>query len=49
MHGNKNLMIIILHVNDTVKPKISKLSYTPTNKFRSYIFKIKSILKQLTK
>ena len=26
----KGLMIIILHVNDTVKPKTSKLSYTPT-------------------
>ena len=27
--NNESLMIIIL-VNDTVKPKISKLSYTPT-------------------
>ena len=26
---SKGLMIIILHVNDTVKPKISKLYYTP--------------------
>ena len=27
---NKSLMINILHVNDTVKPKLLKLSYTPT-------------------
>ena len=30
MNDNKSLMIIVLHVNDTVKPKISKFSYTPT-------------------
>ena len=30
MNNSKSLMIIILHVNDTLKPKISKLSYTPT-------------------
>ena len=38
-----------LHVNDTVKPKISELSHTPTTYFTSHIFKIKSILKQFTK
>ena len=30
MNNNDSLMIIILHVNDTVKRKISKLPYTPT-------------------
>ena len=30
MNDNEGLMIIILHANDTVKPKISRLSYTPT-------------------
>ena len=30
MSDNESLMIIIPHVNDTVKPKIPKLSYTPT-------------------
>ena len=29
MNNNEGLMIILLHANDTVKPKISKLSYTP--------------------
>ena len=29
MKGNESLEIIIL-VNDTVKPKVSKRSYTPT-------------------
>ena len=36
----------MLHVSDTVKPKISKLSYTPTTQFTSCIFKTKSIFKQ---
>ena len=27
---NESLIIFILHVNDAVKPRISKLSYTPT-------------------
>ena len=49
MNNNKGLMIIILHVNDTVKPKISKLPYTPTTLFTSCIFEIKPILKQFTK
>ena len=35
--------------NDKVKPKISKLSYTPTTQFMLCIFKIKSMLKQFTK
>ena len=30
MNNKKSLIIIILRVNDTVKPKISKLSYAPT-------------------
>ena len=30
MNNSEGLMIIILHGNDTVKPKISRLSYTPT-------------------
>ena len=30
MNDNESLMIFILHVNDAVKPRISKLSYTPT-------------------
>ena len=30
MNNNESLIIFILHVNDTVKPKISKLSYAPT-------------------
>ena len=47
MTNNQSLMII-LHVNDKVKPKISKCLYTSTSVI-SYIFKIKSILKQLTK
>ena len=44
-------MIIILHANDTVKPKISKISYTPNTwfTFTSYILKIKSFFKQFTK
>ena len=45
--------MIIIHVNDTVKPKISKLSYTPNiylfNVVYLKIFKIKSIFKQFTK
>ena len=48
MNSNESLMIIILHVNDTVKPKISKLSYTPTTEFMLCIFKIKAVLKQFT-
>ena len=46
MNNNKILMINILCVNDsTVKPKISKLSYTPTC---CTSFKAKSFLKQFT-
>ena len=43
------LMINILCVNDTtVKPKISKLSYTPTISSCCTSFKAKSVLKQFT-
>ena len=37
MNSNKSLMIIILHVNDTVKLRISKLPYTLTT-LRELIF-----------
>ena len=30
MNNKESLMIIVLHANDTVKSKISKLSYTST-------------------
>ena len=47
--NDKKILIIIPHVNDTVKPKISKFSDTPTTWFTSYIFKTKYILKQFIK
>ena len=49
MNSNKILMINILCVNDTtVKPKISKLSCTPTISSCCTSFKAKSVLKQFT-
>ena len=46
---NNKKFLIIPHVNDTVKPKISKFSYTSTTWFTLYIFKTKHILKQFIK
>ena len=46
-NDNESLMIIILHVNDRMKAKISKLSDTPTTSIMFCIFKIKSILKHI--
>ena len=41
MINNETLMIIILHVNDTVKSKISKLSNLKTSEnFENYLVHI---------